>query len=165
MNRMSVARGIVSGGVAVAASVGLYAAPAFAAAQVEHGNVSAAGMTFDLGQSPVDLPPSCPFDNGDANFVFTSGTAVFHDTTNNNGDWGGQTMQGTAIFYEGTTLLDQGHLTVWEGGGNNAKGQTDGGLTLSFNGAAVQIHVSGQMTTNAAGRPTAQPINVNVTCG
>lgn len=160
--------GIVAG--ALAATVGLCAAPAFGArAQQTHVNGSVAGMTFDLGPSPVGLPPSCQFANGDANFVFVSGNGVFHDTANSNGDWGGETMEGTAVFYEGTTPLYQGHLTIWEGGGNNARGQNEGGLTLSFNGTGaggtLQILVAGHMTTNAQGQPTANAQSVTVTCG
>lgn len=171
MKPLSVARfGIVAG--AVTASAALCAVPAFAAAQVQHFNGSVAGMPFDLGPSPAGLPSSCQFGNDDANFVFLSGNGVFHDTANSNGDWGGETMEGAAVFYESDgeadTPIAQGHLTIWEGGGNNAKGQTDGGLTLSFKGTGpdgtVEIHVSGHMTTDAQGQPTAEPTHVAVTC-
>src|SRR5437899_4559096 len=118
------------------------AGPAFAAA-AEH--ASAAGMTIDLGPSPVGLPPNCPFANGDANFVFLGGSAVQHDTQNANGDWFGFTVEGTAVFYEGTDALYQGHLTIWGGGGNNAKAQSEIGRTLTFNGTGaggrLAIHI------------------------
>lgn len=168
MKPVSVVRcGIVAGSLAAAAVVP-YASPAFAAAQVQHFNGSVAGMPFPLGPSPVGLPPSCQFDNNFANFVFLSGTGVFHDTANSNGDWGGETLQGSAVFYEDSTAVAQGHLTVWEGGGNNSAGQNEGGLTADFTGAgpggSVQIHVSGHMTVNAQGQPTADATNVQVHC-
>lgn len=146
---------------------GVAAPSAFAAAQTS----SAAGIPVDLGPSPVGLPSNCPFPNDDANFVFLSGNAVSHDTTNANGDWGGFTAEGTARFYEDSTPLYQGHLTVWGGGGNNAKAQTEGGFTADFQGTAIDgsgasltIHVSTHQTTNASGIPTADALNVNVTC-
>ena len=168
MKSMSVVRSAGAASAVIAASFGLSASTAFAAAQVQHFNGSIAGMPFDLGPSPYGLPPSCPFNNGDANFVFLSGTGVFHGTSNSNGDWGGETLQGTAVFYEDTTAIAQGHLTVWEGGGNNSVGQNEGGMTANFtgtgSGVSVTIHVNGHMTVNAQGQPTAQVINVNVAC-
>lgn len=168
MKPMSVVRfGIVAGAIAAA---GLSAAPAFGApAQVDHQNGAIpAGYPWDLGPSPAGLPQTCQFPNNDANFVFQSGTFVSHGTGNANGDWGGLTAQGPAVFYEDSTPIAQGHLTIWEGGGNNAKAQTEGGFTLDFAGSGasgtVQIHVNGHMTTNAQGQPTAGGLNVNVTC-
>ena len=147
------------------AAVGLNTSAAFGAAQT--GSIPA-GTPWDIGPSPAGLPQSCPFPNGDANFVFQSGTFVAHDTSNANGDWGGLTAQGAVVFYEDSTPIGQGHLTIWEGGGNNAKAQTEGGFTLNYSGTgdgvAVQIHVNGHMTTNAQGQPTADVLNVNVTC-
>jgi hypothetical protein len=106
---------------------GLVASPAFATPG-QTGSV--AGLTFDLGPSPVGLPASCPFANDDANFVFLSGNGVMHGSSNKNGDWGGETATGTAQFYENdgenNVLIDTGHLTIWGGGGNNAKGQSVG---------------------------------------
>lgn len=166
MKPASLVRGIVAGPLMVAAAVGLYASPAFAAAQVQHQNGDITGMEFPLGPSPVDLPSSCQFNPGFASFLFTSGTGVFHETDNNNGSWGGETLQGQAVFYLDSTPVDQGHLTVWEGGGDNYPNhsQSEGGLTLTFNGATVQIHVSGHMTTNAQGTPTAEIENVQISC-
>lgn len=171
MKPASISRFGIVAGLALAASTGLNASTAFAAAQVQHFKGSIAGMPFNLGPSPAGLPPSCQFDNNDANFVFQSGTGVFHDTTNNNGDWGGATFQGTAVFYEDSTAIAQGHLTVWEGGGTNYpnQGQTESGLTANFTGTGpggtVQIHVNGHMTSNAQGQPTADVTNVQVSCG
>jgi hypothetical protein len=142
----------------------LPASAAFATAQ----HSSAAGMPFDIGPSPVGLPANCPFANGDANFVFLDGNTVQHGTSNANGDWGGQTAEGTAVFSEGTTPLYQGHLTIWGGGGNNASGQTETGFTLNFSGTgacgSLSIHANAHMTTNNAGTPTANVTNVSVTC-
>ena len=159
-----IVRSTAAAGIITAAAVGWSASSAFAAAQTG----SAAGVPFDLGSSSTGLPANCPFPNGDANFVFLSGSMVQHDTTNANGDWGGMTIEGVAQFYEGTTPLYQGHLTIWEGGGNNAKAQTEGGLTLAFEsggGGALRIHVDFHSTTNAQGTPTAGQLNVQVSCG
>jgi hypothetical protein len=149
----------------VATVMGLSAAPAFGAAQTG----SAAGFPFDLGPSPVGLPANCPFANGDANFVFLSGSFVQHDTTKPTGDWGGATAQGTAQFYEDSTPLYQGHLTLWEGGGNNAQSQTENGFTLDFNGSGaagtLHIHIDAHGTTNNAGVQTANHQNVTISCG
>jgi hypothetical protein len=152
---------IAAGGTLLGLGLGgLAAAPAGATAE----HAPAAGMTFDLGPNPNGLPASCPFANGDANFVFLSGKGVDHESVNNNGDWGGETVQGTAQFYEDSTLIDTGHLTIWGGGGNNAKAQTEGGLTLNFVGSSVTIHVNFHSTTNAHGTPTSNVLNVQVTC-
>jgi len=148
----------------LAATLGFGAAPAFGAAQTG----SAAGMPFDLQSSPVGLPASCPFPNDDANFVFQSGTIVQHDSTNKNGDWGGATAQGTAIFYEDTTPLYSGHLTLWEGGGNNAQAQSEGGFTLDYHGSSAAgtfaLHVDGHTTTNDHGTTTADVQHVRIAC-
>lgn len=164
MKRISILRTAGAAGI-IAAGLGLSAAPAFGAAQT--GN--AAGQTFDLGPDPAGLPASCPFANGDANFVFQSGNMVMHDTSNKNGDWGGMTIEGTALFSEGTTPLYQGHLTIWEGGGNNAQSQNEGGFTLDFtgtgDGGTLAIHVNGHNTTNSHGTSTASVNNGTVTCG
>ena len=166
MKSTSIARcGIVAG--AIVAAVGLNGSAAFGAAQVQHFNGDISGMPFNLGPSPVPLPQSCTFPNADANFVFLSGTGVFHGTANNNGDWGGETLQGTAVFYEDTTPIAQGHLTIWEGGGNNSMGQNEGGITVNFTGGGIQIHVNAHGTVPAnssTGLPTANVQNVTVTC-
>jgi hypothetical protein len=133
---------------------------------------SAAGLTFDLGPSPVGLPASCPFSNGDANFVFISGNAVGYGTMNKNGDWGGGNAEGTAVFQEGTTPLYQGHLHIWFGGGNNIQGQNENGFTLAFKGSGVSdtsqaltLHVSTGSATPAHGTtPTSNRLNVSIAC-
>ena len=141
----------------------LSASPALASAQTG----DAAGFPFDLGPSPVGVG-SCPFANGDANFVYLSGHSVQHGSSNKNGDWGGGTLEGTAQFYEGTTPLYVGHLTIWQGGGNNSTGQSEGGLTINFTGTgaggSLSIHANVHMTTNAAGTPTASVANISVSC-
>jgi hypothetical protein len=152
---------LAGGGVfACLGLTGLAVAPAGATAQT----FDAAGTPFDLGPSPVGLPSNCSFPNGDANFLFLSGHGVEHGSSNKNGDWGGETLTGTAQFYEDSTLIDTGHLTIWEGGGNNSKGQNEGGLTLNFSGSSVTIHVNGHMTQSASGKMTANVVNVQVTC-
>lgn len=174
MRPLSVVRSAGAAGLALTAAIGLYASPAFAAATTgtQTGNIPA-GYPWDLGPSPSGLPASCTFPNADANFVFLSGTYVSHGTMNNNGDWGGFTAEGEAVFYEDTTQIAQGHLTIWFGGGNNSpdRGQNEGGMTVDFTGTgpsgSVQIHVNGHMTTPAnssTGLPTADVLNVTVTC-
>ena len=59
-------------------------------------------------------------------------------------------------------LIDIGHLTIWNGGGNNATGQGEGGETLNFTGSIVTIHVNFHQTSNASGTPTANVLNVQV---
>jgi hypothetical protein len=149
------------------ALVGAFAAAfvAAAGAQATATTGSAAGMTFDLGPSPVGLPSTCQFANGDANFLFLGGSTVFHESSNKNGDWGGQTAQGPATFFEDSTAIATGHLTIWGGGGNNSQGQSAGGLTLNFTSSTVSIHVNFHQTVNAKGVPTANPANVKVVCG
>jgi len=134
------------------------------AAQATAVTGSAAGMQFDLGPSPVGLPSNCQFPNGDANFLFLAGSTVSHDSSNKNGDWGGETAQGPAIFLEDSTAIATGHLTIWGGGGNNSQGQNEGGFTLNFTGSSVSIHVNFHQTVNANGVPTASPVNVQVVC-
>jgi hypothetical protein len=151
--------------IAVAA-IGMLAAAFVAAPGAEATAItgSAAGMTFDLGPSPVGLPANCSFPNADANFVFLSGSTVSHDSSNKNGDWGGQTAQGQAMFFEDSTAIATGHLTIWGGGGNNAQGQNEGGLTLNFTSPSLSIHVNFHQTVNANGVPTASPVGVQVVC-
>jgi hypothetical protein len=168
MKPISVVRTAGAAGLALTAAVGLYAAPAFGSAQTSS---IPAGTPFDIGPSPVGLPASCPFPNGDANFVFAGGSTVSHDSQNANGDWGGVTLQGPATLYEDSTPIAQGHLTVWFGGGNNARGQNEGGFTVDYTGSgsagSVEIHANGQTTVPAnssTGAPTANVLNVHVTC-
>lgn len=166
MTRGGLLRSVSVAGVAVTAALGLAATPASATAQTM---AIPAGTPLDIGPSPVGIATSCAFPNGDFNFVFGSGSAVFYDSENANGDWGGETLQGPAALYDGTTAIANGHLTVWMGGGYNARGQNEGALTLAYTGTgpdgSVQIHVNGQTAVNALGRPTSNVLNVHVTCG
>jgi hypothetical protein len=151
---------------ALAAGAGgllLPATGAFAAAS----HTSAAGMAIDLGPAP-SLPANCPFPNADANFIFSNGNTVSHDTSNKNGDWGGFTAEGTATFYEDTTPWYTGHLSMWGGGGNNAKSQNENGSTMDFHGTgaagSLDIHANFHATFNAAGTMTANVQNIKITC-
>ena len=170
--------------VFTASGLALLAAPTAGASAVHPPNTS--GHTIDIGPSPTGLPTTCQFPNNDASFLTVSGNAVSHMTSNKNGDWGGLTFEGTAIFQEAPysgfdsngnpidtgppVQLYEGHLTYWTGGGNNAGGQTEGGFTANFHGMALSgsgtldIHVNAHGTTNNAGTPTANVINVSVTC-
>jgi hypothetical protein len=165
MRSIRVGRTVIAVATAAAGLLILPASAAFASAQ----HSSAAGMTIDLGPSPTGIPSNCPFPNGDANLTFLNGNTVQHDTSNKNGDWGGETFEGTAVFAEGSDALYQGHLTEWDGGGNNAKAQTEFGQTLTYhgNGAGGTLDISANFhqTTNASGTPTANVQNVTITCG
>jgi len=165
MRSVAVLRSVGVAGLAIAAALSVPATTASAAAQTAS---IPAGTAFDLGPSPVGLPTSCLFANGDANFVFQSGSVVSYGTENANGGWGGETLTGPAVLFEDTTAIAAGHLTIWFGGGNNARGQSEGALTVNFAGSGpdgtVELHVSGQMAVNALGRPTANVLHVHVTC-
>lgn len=144
-----------------------------------------AGHTIELGPSPVGVG-NCTFANNDSSFLTVSGNAVSHETTNKNGDWGGITFEGTAIFqeapYDGIdssgnpidigppVQLYEGHLSYCNGGGNNAGGQSEGGFTVDFHGTALSgsgtldIHANVHGTTNDSGKSTANVGNVSVAC-
>jgi len=158
--RRSQLAGLAAAGFAALA----FAAPAAYAGGAEHG--PAAGFDMDLGVHTP--PPNCPFSTGDLNVLWDSGSVVQHEETNNNGDWGGITVQGSAEFQVDGTTWYTGHATFWGGGGNNKAGQTEGGLTLTFTGTgdagSLALHVNGHMTTNNAGTPTADTKNVQVVC-
>lgn len=119
----------------------------------------------------VTVSGSCPSFLLDDTWAlnFADGNTVFHFTSNKNGDWGGGTAEGTAVFTtsDGTPEYT-GHATEWFGGGNNAGGQSEQGFTVNFNGSgpagAIHIHANGHMTTNNAGTPTSNVNSGTVTC-
>jgi hypothetical protein len=166
--------------VGAAAVVGLPTSGAFASAS--HPNP--AGQVIELGPSPTGVPANCPFPNQDASFQVVGGNEVSHGSSNKNGDWGGNTFEGTATFQEAPfSTLDSngnpidsgppvpyytGHLTYWSGGGNNASGQAEGGFTLDFHGSgpdgSLALHVDVHQTANDHSTPTANVQNVSITC-
>ena len=170
-----------AGVLAASLAVMVTAVPAFAG-QTQH----VTGIVFPLGGGGSGPPPGCPVQSGPNAIVSDTGHGVFHGETNKNGDWGGQTFEGTAVLesvpggFDGNgnpvgpvTPLYQGHLTVWGGGGNNAAGQTESGLTLTFHGTAVagspapsatiDIRLDGHTTTNNSGATTANFMNISCT--
>ena len=157
-------RKMIFAAVAVGVAVGIPASGAFAAAS--HSDPT--GMVLDIGSSPTGVPANCPFANGDAAFTISSGNAVIHDSTNKNGDWGGSTITGQAVFSEDGTPLYSGHLTTWQGGGGNIQGQNEGGETLTFHGTgaagSLDLHVNFHGTVSASGNMVGNVVNVNVTC-
>lgn len=150
------------------------------------GHPNPVGHVIDIGPDPVGLPGNCPFPNNDASFLVTSGNAVGHETSNKNGDWGGFTFEGTVTFREtpysgfdsngnpidtgAPVSLYTGHLTYWEGGGNNATGQNEGGGTVNFSGtslsgsATLRIHANFHGTMSSSGNTVGNVLNVSVTC-
>jgi hypothetical protein len=167
--------GLTSAGVVGAGSAAF-------AGQNQHVN----GLVFPLGGGGSGPPPGCPIQTGPNAIVSTGGNGVMHESTNKNGDWGGQTYEGQAVLeyvpggfdangnpVGSVTPLYEGHVTLWGGGGNNKAGQTEGGLTLTFQGTAIvgagapsatiHIHIDGHMTTNNGGTPTASSMNVSCT--
>ena len=172
----------MSAGTALAGAA-LFASWAPASASAIHPNPT--GHVIDIGPAPTALPANCPFPNNDASFLVVSGNVVKHDTTNKNGDWGGLTFEGDAIFQEApysgfdpvtgnpidtgpAVQYYEGHLTYWEGGGNNATGQNEGGSTLNFHGTGplgtLDVHVNGHGTINDNGTPTSNVFNLNASC-
>lgn len=159
-------------GLTCAAALGVGVASSSATAQ--HAPAAALGV-FDLGTAPFSIPANCPFTNENFGFQFLSGNAVEHEETNKNGDWGGDTIEGTAQFGvvgdDGSlTAWYQGRLTTWEGGGNNAGGQTEFGETFTFHGSSVggsgtlDVHFHIHATTNDAGVLTANILGGTITC-
>ena len=173
-----VTAGLLSMGSLALYSTAAYAAPGNGA---QHVTQHCTDVTDPAcGINPVVTGPAPPFVNVSSNcpsFVassawelnLVSGSAVFHFTSNNNGDWGGGTMQGQAVLStpDGTAQYS-GHVTQWFGQGNNSGGQTEQGFTLSFNGSGpagkISIHANGHTTTNNAGTTTSNFNNGTVTC-
>jgi hypothetical protein len=129
------------------------------------------GFYFPL-TPPGGLPPSCTFPQP-AVLASNGGNGVQHGVTNKNGSWGGNTFEGDGVLavlnQDGSVgdTLYQGHITEWDGGGNNARGQNEGGLTLTFHGTSVtdgsslSIHVNFHSTTNANGQTTNMIQNIS----
>jgi hypothetical protein len=129
-------------------------------------------------------PPGCPVP-GTPLAIVATGNGVMHESTNNNGDWGGGTFEGTGVLeyvpngfdsdgnpVDPVTPLYSGHVATWGGGGNNKAGQSEGGDTLTFQGTAISaaassatiyVHVDGHTTTNNAGTTTANFRNITCT--
>ena len=158
-------------------SAGAYAAPGNGAQHVTQHCTDvtdpACGLNPVLTGPPppfVTVPANCPefLSTPDWELNLVKGSAVFHFTGNNNGDWGGGTMQGQAVLSTPDGPQYTGHLTQWFGQGNNAGGQTEMGFTLTYNGTgpagSISIHANGHTTTNNAGTTTSNFNNATVTC-
>ena len=108
-----------------------------------------------------------PSRNQAAAVTFTGGNGEAHGTAAN-GDWGGMTAEGPAVFTENNIPLYIGRLTIRGDGGNDAKTQSESGFTVNFTsgGSAGYLAVHGNFhgTANAAGAPTSSVANINVTC-
>lgn len=123
----------------------------------------------------VVIPANCPafLSNDNWKLDFTGGgNGVAHQTTNQNGDWGGATGEGPgSLFTSDGTVQYSGHLQVWFGQGQNSPtgaNQTEFGFTVNFKGTgaagSVSINVNQHMTTNNAGNPTATVLGATVNC-
>jgi hypothetical protein len=146
---------------------------AFADAGTQNGTTHNSVFFFPLGGA--NAPASCTaLISFPAAFFSADVNGVQHGTFNNNGGWGGETYTGLATLYalndDGSLGAAQyvGHVTEWDGGGNNKAGQSEGGFTLSFHGTSVsdptqtlQINGNGHLTTNNAGVLTASFMNVS----
>jgi len=107
---------------------------------------------------------------------FTDGNSVSHGTLNKNGDWGGGTANGPAVFTTSDgTIQYSGRATEWAGGGQNSNpggpptNQSMNGFTFHFNGSGIagtiSIHANMHQTTNNAGTVTSNVLSATVTCG
>jgi hypothetical protein len=105
----------------------------------------------------------------------TGGNSVSHGTLNKNGDWGGGTATGPAVFTTSDgTVQYTGHLTEWGGGGQNSNpggpptNQSMNGFTLHFDGSGpagtLSIHANMHQTTNNAGTLTSNVLSATATC-
>lgn len=140
-------------------------AEAWAAAGTAHGIT----VTLDFSSNPatslnpvvgppLTIPASCPFDY---TTIFTvTGNGVYHQTSiPSGGDWGGQTVNGSATLNDGA-LQYVGQATGWGGGGNNATGQGEEGETFHFHGtsatdgSALDVSIDYHGTLNDAGNLT-----------
>jgi hypothetical protein len=100
---------------------------------------------------------------------FTSGNAVIHVTSNNNGLWFGDTAEGqAALATSDGTLQTTGHLQLLVDGGNNSDAQTVNGLIVNYNGSGpngtIAIHANVHFTTSNSGTTTAVVTHASVTC-
>ena len=187
---MKKARLLASLGAAGALALGglaISAAPAFAASSTMNGTThcdlsdptcaSASGPILTGPPPPgVTLPANCPafLSTDNWQLAFVAGNSVSHGTINKNGDWGGGTATGTATLVDGNVVEYSGQATEWGGGGQNSNPggmptqQSMNGFTVHFHGSgpagSIDIHINQHMTTNNANVPTANQLNVNVTC-
>jgi hypothetical protein len=154
-------------------------APAFAGSSVQNVTMHCNPADPSCGINPViegppppfvTIPANCPafLATDDWQVNFTGGNAVYHNTTNANGDWETGTSTGPATMTDGTTLEYTGQVTQWFGDGNNAGGQSYQTFTLHFVGSGpsgtIQINANGHTTTNNAGIPKANFNNGTVRC-
>src|SRR5882724_3758913 len=122
--------GLAAGALTVA-GLAVFSSSAFAASSTTTFTAHCDPSDPSCGANPVlqgppppfvTIPSNCPsFLATDAwTLAFVGGNSVFHDTTNNNGDWATGTAQGPAVLTTSdSTVQYSGHLTEWFGGGNN----------------------------------------------
>jgi hypothetical protein len=132
-----------------------------------------------MGPAPpfVTVASNCPsFLTTDTwQLNFTDGNAVLHFTQNKNGDWGGETANGTAVLTTSDgTVQYTGQATTWGGGGQNSNPggdptqQSASGFTFHFHGSGpagtISIQAHAHATTNNAGTMTSNVNAGTVTC-
>jgi hypothetical protein len=123
----------------------------------------------------VAIAPNCPsfISSGTWTLDFVSGNGVSHQTSNNNGGWGGASAEGPGVL---TTTSDgtvqySGHLQNRGSSGNNSlsgNNQSVNDFTLDFNGTgiagSISIHVNNHVTTNDGGAVTSLFETGNISC-
>lgn len=162
------------------------ASVAFAGGSTQNGTVHCDPSNPVCGFNPILTGPAPPFVTfvGDCPAFlttdfwavdFTGGNAVMHGTQNKNGDWGGATATGPAVFMTSDNAVQYtGHATGWFGGGQNSNPggpptkQSENGFTINFSGTGpagtISIHVNGHVTTNNAGTLTSNVLAASATC-
>jgi hypothetical protein len=100
---------------------------------------------------------------------FTSGNAVIHVTSNNNGLWFVNTAEGqAALATSDGTLQTSGHLQLLVNGGFNSDAQSVSSLIVNYNGSGpsgnIAIHANLHFTSNNSGTTTAAVTDASVTC-
>jgi hypothetical protein len=164
--------------VSLAVGLGVIGPTTAAFGAVLNGTTHSSSFFFPLGggHAPASCQALIAFPVA---IVSDDGHGVSHGTLNNNGGWGGSTFTGPATMYslnqDGSLGAAQyvGRVTEWDGGGQNTLSglnQTEGGITLTFQGISVSnpsqtlhLHFNAHMTTNNSGTPTATVDNGSCT--
>ncbi len=171
-------------GIVLCLAVG--ATAAYAGGPTTNGTTHCNPADSSCGFNPVLTGPAPPFVTVVGNcpafltsdlwaIDFTGGNAVSHGTQNKNGDWGGATATGPAVFTTSdSTVQYSGQATAWFGGGQNSNpggpptNQSEQGFTFHFHGSGpagtISIQANSHQTTNNSGAPTSNVLSATATC-